>query len=139
MEAIDYWRFREGDGYAPLYDQWLKVAREIAGNGVPVVMLGIATPAQLDASSQRMFFSTISVLGLVCDESTQAARLRARPAWRRAADPAFIEEACAFTRSLREQASLLGMPLVNTGTLPLDDTVSQVAAWVRQRDLTSPS
>ena len=133
-EAVDYWRFRDEHGYAPLYDQWLKVAREIALNGVPVVLLGIATPDQLDASPLRPYFSTIAFLGLVCDEEVQAARLRARPAWRNAASPEFIRGACDFTRSLREQANQIATPmaLVDTGASTLEETVAQVVTWVRQ-------
>lgn len=132
-EAIDYWRFRDEHGYAPLYDQWLKVAREIALNRVPVVMLGIAMPDQLDASPLRAYFSTISFLGLICDEGVQAARLWERPLWRNAAAPEFIRGACAFTSALKEQAarSAPPMPLVDTGAAPLDETVAQIVAWVR--------
>ena len=50
-DAIDYWRFQDPDGgYAPLYDQWLKVARELVANRRPVVLLAMATPDQLEAS-----------------------------------------------------------------------------------------
>lgn len=135
-EAIDYWRFRDTNGnYAPLYDQWLKVAREIAANHRPVLLLGMATPEHLAASPWRRYFSNIHCLGLVCDEAVQAARLRARPAWRNAASPEFMQAACAFTQHLAAlgQHDQPEIALVDTSTASSEKTVRQIVAWVRRR------
>lgn len=57
-EAIDYWRFEGEPGeYGSLHNQWLKVAREITANGVPVVVLATALPEQLDACTMHNRFS----------------------------------------------------------------------------------
>lgn len=135
-EAIDYWRFRDADGgYAPLYDQWLKVARELAGNHRPVVLLAMATPDQLEASPWRRYFSAIHVLGLVCSETVQTARLLARPAWRNSAAPEFTQAARAFTRRLETLGKRIPpeIALADTSTANVKETVEQVGAWIRRR------
>jgi len=69
-EAIDFWRFDGEPGdYSSLYNQWLKVAYEIALNGSPVVFIATALPEQLNACTMRSRFSSIAYLGLVCSET----------------------------------------------------------------------
>lgn len=132
-EAIDFWRFQGDPGdYSSLYNQWLKVAYEIALNGTRVVFLGIATPEQLDACTLRSRFSNLHYLGLVCDAAVQATRLRARPAWRDASSPAFITSACAFTQRLKDAARRGGpLSLLDTTHHTPEESARQIAAWVR--------
>lgn len=135
-EAIDFWRFEGTPGeYASLYNQWLKVTWEIALNDVPVVFLGIALPEQLDACTFRSRFSAVHFLGLVCDAPVQAARLQARPAWRRADSPEFIRQARGFTDRRRELGRRDGaaMTLVDTTTSAPEESAARIAAWVRER------
>ena len=135
-EAIDFWRFEGAPGeYSSLYNQWLKVAWEIAVNGVPVVFVATALPEQLDACTFRSRFSAIHYLGLVCTEEVQARRLRARPAWRRSASPEFIAQACGFTRRLEEcgRRGDSGVTLLDTTDAAPEETAGRIAAWVRER------
>lgn len=134
-EAIDFWRFEGEPGeYSSLYNQWLKVAREIAMSGRPVVFLAIALPEQLDACTLRPCFATIHYLGLVCNEATQTERLLARPAWRKAAAPEFIAQACGYTNVLKvlgaEDAPAI--TLLDTTTSTPEQTAARIAAWVRE-------
>jgi hypothetical protein len=134
-EAIDFWRFAGEPGdYSSLYNQWLKVAREIAMSGRPVVFLATALPDQLDACTLRPCFATIYFLGLVCDESIQARRLLARPAWRNAGSAEFIAQACAFTRALRtlgEQGTST-ITLLDTTAITPEQAATKIATWVRK-------
>jgi len=131
-EAIHYWLFKDERGYASLYNQWLQVAREIALNGRPTVLVGTALPEQLDECPNRPYFSAIHYLGLVCDAQEQARRLRARPAWRRSAEPAFVEQSLGFTARLGELARAGRIePLDTTGIGP-EAAADGAAAWVRR-------
>ena len=135
-EAIDFWRFEGEPGeYSSLFNQWLKVAWEVAVNGVPVVFVAMALPEQLDACTFRSRFSAIHYLGLVCDEAVQAGRLRARPAWRQSASPEFIARACGFTRQLEEYGRWgdQGVMLLDTTDVTPEATAGRIAAWVRER------
>ncbi|MGN6671954.1 MAG: hypothetical protein ACTHMA_01560 [Thermomicrobiales bacterium] len=134
-EAIDFWRFEgPASDYSSLYNQWLKVAWEIASNDRPVVMLATALPEQLDACTLRNRFSAMHYLGLVCAEATQAARLRARPAWRKSAAPEFIQQACGFTAHLRAEVrpDQPSITLHDTTGLTPAASADWVAAWVRR-------
>lgn len=133
-EAIDFWRFGGEPGdYSSLYNQWLKVAWEVAVNALPVVFLGIALPEQLDACTFRSRFSALHFLGLVCDEEVQARRLRARPAWRGPATPEFIAQSCGFTRRLEGYGRRIDAPitLLDTTDLTPEAGAERSAAWVR--------
>lgn len=132
-EAIDYWRFNGPPGdYSSLYNQWLKVAHQIALGERPVVFVATAYPHQLDACTFRHYFAPLRYLGLTCTETTQRARLMARPAWRNAGAPEFISRTCAFTRDLERLGA--------SGTIAVHDTTDQtpvesaaaIAAWIRQ-------
>ena len=133
-EAIDFWRFEGEPGeYSSLYNQWLKVAWEVAVNGVPVVFVATALPDQLDACTFLSRFSAVHYLGLVCDEAVQARRLRTRTAWRQSASPEFIAEACGFTHQLEEYGRR-GDPrvaLLDTTDVTPEETAGRIAAWVK--------
>jgi hypothetical protein len=132
-EAIHYWLFKDERGYASLYNQWLQVAREIALNGRPTVLVGTALPEQLDDCPNRPYFSEIRYLGLVCDAAEQARRLRARPAWRRSAEPAFVERSIGFTERLRELARAGRVELLDTTGVTPEAAADRAAAWVQRR------
>jgi hypothetical protein len=132
-EAIDFWRFEGAapDDYSSLHNQWLKVAYEIAVNGPPVLMIATVLPEQLDACTYRNRFSVIHYRGLVCAPEEQARRLRARPAWRRAADPASIARAQSFTARLRALAAEdAAVTLEETDGATPDESARRIAAWV---------
>ena len=124
----------EPGDYSSLYNQWLKVAWEIAVNGFPVVFLGVALPEQLEACTFRSRFSAIHYLGLVCDEAALARRLRARPAWRNSHSPEFIEQACGFTRRLKEcgERGAAALTLLDTTGISAEESAERIAAWVRE-------
>jgi hypothetical protein len=133
-EAVDFWRFDAPPAdYSSLYNQWLKIAWEIAQCDLPAVFVATATPDQLDACTYRSRFAPLHYLGLVCDEATQAARLHARPAWRAADSPEAVARACGFTRHLRDLARRGDRPiaLADTTAERPEATAARIAAWVR--------
>jgi energy-coupling factor transporter ATP-binding protein EcfA2 len=139
-EAIDFWRFDGPPGdYSSLYNQWLKVAHQIALNGHPVVLVATALPQQLDACTFRPHFSPIHYLGLVCTEGVQRERLLARPAWRKAGSPEFVAGACSFTRHLESLAREPGSSVVlhDTAVCSPEESAAWIAAWVRRQRLTA--
>ncbi len=134
-EAIDFWRFEGAPGeYSSLYNQWLKVAWEIALNDLPVLFFATALPAQLDASTLRSRFSTIRYLGLVCDDEELARRLSARPAWRDTRNPEFIRQAQGFTHRLQALGDdgAMTITLVDTTHMLPEETAAHIVGWARQ-------
>jgi hypothetical protein len=134
-EAIDFWRFADADGdYAALYDQWLKVAYEIARGERLVVFIATAYPVQLARCPFGNYFAPLHYLGLVCSEGVQRERLLARPAWREAGTPEFIARSCNFTRGLERLAAAEpdAVTLHDTTEHTPAESAATIAAWVRR-------
>lgn len=123
------------DNYRSYRNVWLRVAKNIGQAGRPVVLCGTALPDQLEDCPERRYFSTIHYLAMVCKDDVLIERLQSRPAWRQTHSPEFRENMVQFNRWLRENAHLTNPPmtLCDTSHWPVDETVEEVAAWVRKR------
>lgn len=121
--------------YRDFRETWLRLAKNINQSGRPVVLLGTAVPEQFEACSERHYFSALHILALVCDERLLAARLKRRPAWRRAGTDEFVERMVRFNRWLRDNAGQTRPPmtLLDTSKLTVADAADRTAAWVRER------
>jgi hypothetical protein len=69
-------------------ETWLRVCKNTAQAGKPVVLFGAGTgvPENLEPCVERRYFSALHYLALTCDDDLLAERLRRRPAWRRTVD-----------------------------------------------------
>ena len=123
------------DDYAGYYTPWLRLARNVAQGGRPVVLYGSAHPGQLEPSPERRYFSQVHYLALVCAPETLAARLHARPAWRASGSAEFIDNMLAYNAWFQAQALLPGSKielLDTTGRSP-EDTMAGLLAWLAAR------
>lgn len=123
------------DDYRNYRNTWLRVAKNIAQAGRPVVLVGTALPDQFESCPERRYFTTIHYLALVCDDETLARRLRTRPAWRGAGTPAFVEEMVGFNRYLKAQAttSTPPMSLLDTTASTVEESTAATIAWIGER------
>ena len=122
------------DGYHGFFETWLRLAKNIAQSGRPVVLLGagMVVPSNLEPCVERRYFTQVHYLALVCEPEELERRLRGRPAWRESGDGAWIQEQVRFDRWLRANAQ--GDPpltLVDTTDLSIQATAERVAAWIR--------
>ncbi len=123
------------DDYAAYHGHWLRLARNIAQAGRPVVLYNSSHPGQLENSPERRYFSHVYFLALVCAPETLAARLRARPAWRASSSAGFIEGMLAYNAWFQAQGALPNAPLDlldTTGQTPAQ-TLAALLAWLDQR------
>jgi hypothetical protein len=138
LESDILWR-KEFDEPATEYrayrDLWLRVAKNVGQSGRPVVLGGTALPEQFATCPERRYFAAIHYLALVCDDGVLAERLRARPSWRRAGSDEFVDRMIRFNRWLIDNANRSNPPmaLLDTTNGTVEDTVGQVAAWVRTK------
>lgn len=123
------------DGYAGYTEVWLRVAKNVAQAGRPVVLFGSATPERFAGRAEARYFSAIHVLALVCADDVLEDRLRSRPAWRGAGTPEFLASMRAFNRWFVEHAGATEPPmeLLDTTHLTEGETQRRVARWVRGR------
>lgn len=122
------------DNYRSYRNLCLRVAKNVAQGGRPVVVCGTALPDQFETCPERRYFTTLHYLALVCDDELLAARLRARPAWRGADGDAFVSDMTAFNGWIKANAANTQPPmsLLDTTAISVEQSVAQVAAWVRE-------
>jgi predicted kinase len=116
------------------FEIWLRVAKNIAQSGRPVVLFGagIGVPANIEPCIERRYFSTVRYLALTCDEDELRRRLAARPAWRRSNEPAFVEAQVRFNRWFLDRTADGSMHGVDTSHESIDAAAVQVAEWIRE-------
>ena len=121
----------EGDAHG-FFETWLRVCKNTAQVGKPVVLFGAGTgvPANLEQCAERRYFSELHYLALVCDEKTLAARLRGRPAWRQSGTDQNVAEQLRFNDWFRTEGPRLSIALVDTSTEMLRSTAEHVRSWI---------
>jgi len=122
------------DNYHSYREMWLRLAKNIGQSGQPVVLVGSATPDQFESLPERRYFSAIHYLALVCDDTILAERLKARPRWRAASSPDFVEKMMSFNRWLKEHASTTEphLQLFDTSYVSIEESRAAAANWVRR-------
>lgn len=121
------------DDFRAFRSTWLRMAAMIQQSGRPVVLVGTVVPVQLERLPERVFVGDIHYLALVGAPEALRSRLRSRPAWR-GWDDERIAETLEFNDWLRSNGPTLEPPvdLLDTTTLPYEDTVQTVVEWVRK-------
>ena len=136
MESDILWRdefSKSTNDYRDYRETWLRVCKNIAQAGKPVVLCGSAVPDQFERCIERRYFSTVHYLALICDDEILASRLRNRPGWRGSSGDEYIAEHIAFNRWLvnNAQSTQPPMTLLNTAQLTLNESVVAVEQWLR--------
>lgn len=117
------------------FETWLRVCKNIAQSGRPVVLFGAGTgvPDNLEACVERRYFTTLHYLALVCDDAVLAERLRRRPAWRKCGSDAYVAEHVAFNQWFRRAGGASPIERVETTHQTPEETTERVVAWIRSR------
>ena len=121
-----YWSLETG--FREFNEIWLRVAKNIAQAGRPVLAFRPCIPEQIEACSERRYFADIHYLALVCDDDVLAARLKSRPEWRNTHSPGYIEEMLKFNEWLKAHASD-ELTLLDTAQHDLAETAQLASAW----------
>ncbi len=82
---------------------WLRIARQVAQAGLPVLMYGTTLPEHIEGLGERVYFSEVHYLALTCSDAELVARLEGRPAWRGSASPEFVGKMREFNCVDQEQ------------------------------------
>lgn len=137
LESDILWRAefdRPETDYRDYFEMWLRCCKNIAQAGWPVALFGagLVVPSNIEPCVERRYFSTVHYLALMCADDVLVTRLRARPAWRASATPAYIEEHVNFNGWIRDNAAVTQPPitLLDTSSRSIEETVGQVRAWI---------
>ncbi len=138
LDADILWRpefDKPAENYRDFFETWLRVCKNIAQSGRPVVLFGagIVVPENMENCVERRYFSQLHYLALVCDDQLLATRLRARGDWRRSAQPAFIETQIGFNRWLKVNAATTqpAIELYDTSQAVVTETAEYIHQWIR--------
>jgi hypothetical protein len=114
------------------FESWLRICKNTAQVGRPVVLSGAGTgvPSNLEACVERRYFAELHYLALICDEATLAARLRARPAWRRSGTEENVEDQLRFNRWFQREGPERAITLVDTSRETPEATADRVRSWI---------
>jgi hypothetical protein len=119
------------------FETWLRVCKNVAQAGRPVVLggAGMGGPGNLESCVERRYFSSLHYVALVCDDAVLAERLRGRPAWRRSGSNEYVDEHVRFNRWFKTRGPLSSPPidLIDTTTESVDQTTGRVVSWIRSR------
>jgi hypothetical protein len=98
------------------------------------VLCGTVLPEQCEHRPERRYFSTLHYLALVSEDDLLVERLKQRPAWRGSGGDDFLQRMVQFNRWLKEHADTTNPPmtLYDTSRRSLQETVSEIALWVRE-------
>ncbi len=122
-------------GYRDFFETWLRMCKNIAQSGRPVVLFGSGTgvPHNMEPRIERRYIGETHYLALVCDDMVQEARLWARPNDGGGAEN--IRDQVNFNRWFKEKGPLETPPveLLDTTHVPLEETGEQVKNWIEQK------
>ncbi|GHU87927.1 nucleoside kinase [Spirochaetia bacterium] len=121
------------NNYRPYFETWLRVSKNIAQSGRPVVLFGagLGVPDNIEPCIERRYFSNIYYLGLYCSADILAARLKDRPEWRNAGNIKFIEDQIKFNDWFMQYGNKKpAIDLLDTTNVPIEKTVQDVSLWI---------
>jgi hypothetical protein len=117
------------DNYAELSRTRLLFAWSLMQSGRPVVLWGGGTPDQTEARPERLLFSTVHYLSLVCDEAVLLQRLQTRGEFASYSD-VFLAQTMDYARYLRDPARNKLSGVIDTTNLSPEATAEAVGRWI---------
>ncbi|HVN54000.1 MAG TPA: AAA family ATPase [Anaerolineaceae bacterium] len=124
------------DNYRSFFEIWLRVAKNIAQSGRPVMLFGAGAgvPANIEPCVERRYFSRVHYLALTCEEEVLRRRLVARPEWRGTHAEEFIRAQVEFNDWFKQSADREDdrIELLDTTHDPVETTAAAVAAWAKK-------
>ncbi len=117
------------NNYIEFRNLWLRVAKNIAQSGRPLVLLGSAVPAQFEACPERKYIGEIHYLAFVCDREELARRLRARPRWRNSGTDEEVQKMLEFNQWFFDHGAEKKITLLNTTNMSIENTIEKTVSW----------
>ena len=121
-------------GYREYRELWLRLCKNIALGGKPVLLCGCGEPSQYEECIERRYFKALHYLTLICDEDILVRRLKGRPSWRSTSGKEFMEAHVEYNRWLKENADKTTPPItvLDTSSSLVEETVEQVKEWLNR-------
>ena len=125
------------DKYRNYFETWLRLCKNIAQSGRPVVLFGagVGVPENLENCTERRYFSEIHYLALVCSAEILSKRLQARPKWRGSYSNDFIEEHHRFNQwfiDYNNEGLQPAIRTLDTSCISLEETAQEITKWIKE-------
>jgi chloramphenicol 3-O-phosphotransferase len=120
------------NNYKPFFETWLRMAKNIAQAGMPVVLFGAGCiPNNVESCIEKRYFSKIHYLGLVCSDDILEKRLHNRPKWRNSSNNDFIINQIGYNNFLKLNKEI---NTIETDNTTIKDVSERIKNWVDQRN-----
>jgi hypothetical protein len=120
--------------YMDFRNVWLRMCKNIAQSGRPVVLFGSVAPGQFEQCPERRYIGDIHYLAYVCRPDILRCRLLARPAWRGSGDSENVERMLSFNDwLLKRQKIAADLDVLDTSDISEGAAAKSTADWVRKR------
>ena len=123
--------------YLDYFETWLRVSKNIAQSGKPVVLFGtgLGVPDNLENCVERRYFSVIHYLALVCSDEILRKRLEQRPEWRFTKVASFMDEQIRFNQwflNYNMEDKLPPISIIDTSHKTIEEAVKAVDEWIKK-------
>jgi hypothetical protein len=120
--------------YRDFFETWLRVCKNIAQSGRPVVLFGAGAgvPENIENCVERRYFSKIHYLALICEDDKLSERLQQRPAWRGTREPSYIQAQIQFNNWFKSYVSQPVIKLLDTTKTSIEETTEKVESWINE-------
>ena len=122
------------DGFREFFETWLRICKNIAQSGRPVVLFGSGTgvPHNIEPRVERRYIGETHYLALVCDDKVLESRPRARS--NNGSGEEFVQDQVNFNRWFKEKGlrEIPPVELLDTTNMPVEETAREVKYWIYQ-------
>ena len=115
------------DNYKKYRELWLRVCANISQIGKPTVLCGCAIPEQFDVCIEKVYFTKIHYLAIVCDEKVLVERMKLG---RKISDDNWIKSSIDFNQWLINNGESHNIHLLDSSSFSADQTAKEIDKWI---------
>lgn len=118
------------DNYRKYRELWLRVCANISQIGKPVILCGCVTPEQFNVCNEKVLFTGIYYLAIVCDDEVLQRRMTEG---RKINDTNWIQSSMDFNCWLKNNAAENNINLLDTSRLLPEQAAAETNKWIMER------
>ena len=120
------------DDYREYRKLWMRVCANISQIGIPVVLCGCTLPEQFEYQTERVLFTDVHYLAVVCDDGALEKRMRGG---RGVTDESWIKSSADFNRWLKANAdkTVPEITLLDTTNKTPSEAAAAVHTWILKK------
>ena len=118
------------DDYNDFIETWLRLAKNISQNNIPVVLFGAGCiPENFKNSIEKRFFRKLHYFGFVCSNEIIEKRLIERPKWRKSSNVDFIGEQVKYNNYIKNNEEIIKIEIDKK---TVEEVSNELIGWFRR-------